>query len=120
MEIIAIGTDLVECAPLLAQIEKLGEVFLRKALTPYEIRTCRARPRSTEAFAGNWAAKEAVLKCLGYSGTRAPRGDIEIRGGEVHLSGLARDRAADCNINQILLSVAATRHYATATAIAVH
>lgn len=118
MEIIAIGTDLVECVRLKELVDRHGEELLRRALTPGEIRACRAKARSTETLAGLWAAKESVLKCLGYSGTRAPRTDIDIRGTEVTLSGLARDRANDRGIGRFLVSIAATRHYATATAIA--
>ena len=65
MEIVGIGTDIVECVRIARMIERHGELFLTRVYTDREIRYCRARRRATEHFAGRWAAKEAVLKCLG-------------------------------------------------------
>src|SRR5438270_3878196 len=80
MEILGIGTDIVECLRIGRMIEQHGELFLRRVYTEREICWCQARKHATEHFAGRWAAKEAVLKCLG-SGWR--RGlswtDVEIR-----------------------------------------
>jgi holo-[acyl-carrier protein] synthase len=92
--------------------------------TPREIRYCQERKRSIEHFAGRWAAKEAVLKCLGASGRKGMHWtDMEIRtdaGGtpRLHLCGSARDRAKELRIADILLSIAQCRTYATAYALA--
>ena len=64
MEIIGVGTDIVECLRIARMIQKHGEQFLCRVYTEREIRTCNANKRTTENFAGRWAAKEAVLKAL--------------------------------------------------------
>jgi holo-[acyl-carrier protein] synthase len=125
MEIVGIGTDIVECLRIGRMIEQYGELFLNRVYTEREIRYCQERKRATEHFAGRWAAKEAILKCLG-SGMR--RGlcwtDMEIRhtpdgGPKVYLCGAARDLAESLHIADILISISHCRAYATAHAIAI-
>ena len=65
MEILGIGTDIVECLRIGRMIEQHGEIFLRRVYTEREIRYCQERKHAIEHFAGRWAAKEAILKCLG-------------------------------------------------------
>ena len=122
MDVLGLGTDLVECVRIRAMIERHGEAFLSRAFTKHEICVCRSSARSTEAFAGRWAAKEAVLKCLKMIERAPHRTDVEIRslGGapEVNLLGPTKQRAADLGVTKVILSVATTRNYATATALA--
>ncbi len=125
MEIVGIGTDIVECLRIGRMIEQHGELFLTRVYTEREIRYCQGRKRATEHFAGRWAAKEAILKCLG-SGWR--RGlswtDLEVRNDangmpQVLMCGAAKDIAQGLRIADILLSISHCRAYATAYAIAV-
>jgi holo-[acyl-carrier protein] synthase len=125
MEIAGIGTDLVECLRIGRMIERHGEVFLTRVYTEREIRYCQERKRAIEHFAGRWAAKEAILKCLG---TGWQRGicwtDMEIRTdktGRPHvlLCGAAKDIAKDQQISDILISISHCRAYAVAYATAV-
>jgi holo-[acyl-carrier protein] synthase len=125
MEIVGIGTDIVECLRIGRMIEQHGELFLTRVYTEREIRYCQARKHATEHFAGRWAAKEAVLKCLG-SGWR--RGmdwtDMEIRNDRngkprVLMCGAAKDHAQGLRVSEILVSISHCRAYATAYAIAV-
>ena len=126
VEIIGIGTDIVECLRIARMIERHGEQFLRRVYTDREIRACNAYKRTTENFAARWAAKEAVLKALGG----APAGaiswtEIEVRGTgtngrpQVLLCGAIRERARGLRVADIHLSVAHCRAYATAYALAV-
>jgi holo-[acyl-carrier protein] synthase len=125
MEIVGIGTDIVECLRVGRMIEEHGELFLLRVYTEREVRYCQARRRTTEHFAAYWAAKEAILKCLGLPWRRGLSWtDIEVRpepGGRprVMLCGAARDIAQNQRIGDILLSLAHCRTYATAQAIAV-
>jgi holo-[acyl-carrier protein] synthase len=125
MRIIGIGTDIVECVRIARMIERHGEMFLERVYTPREIRYCQGRKRSTEHFSGRWAAKEAVLKCLGTGWRKGLSWtDMEVRSDAVgnprlHLCGAARDRAKELQIADILLSIAQCRAYATAYALAV-
>jgi holo-[acyl-carrier protein] synthase len=125
MEIVGIGTDIVECLRIGRMIEQHGELFLSRVYTEREVRYCQARKRAVEHFAGRWAAKEAILKCLG-SGWR--KGlcwtDMEIRNEPsgrpvVMLCGAAKESAQQLRISDILLTISHCRAYATAYAIAV-
>jgi holo-[acyl-carrier protein] synthase len=125
MEIVGIGTDIVECLRIGRMIEQHGELFLSRVYTEREVRYCQARKRAVEHFAGRWAAKEAILKCLG-SGWR--KGlcwtDMEIRNEAdgkpvVLLCGAAKESAQQLRISDILLTISHCRAYATASAIAV-
>jgi len=124
MEIVGIGTDIVECLRIGRMIERHGEVFLTRVYTEREIRYCQERKHAIEHFAGRWAAKEAILKCLG-SGWR--RGlcwtDMEVRNDPagkpcVLMCGAAKDLAQNLRIADILLSISHCRAYATAYAVA--
>lgn len=125
MQIVGIGTDIVECVRIARMIEAHGELFLTRVYTAREIRYCQARKHSTEHFAGRWAAKEAILKCLGTGWRRGICWtDLEVRNDDdgaprVHIGGGARDVAEKLRISDILLSISHCRAYATAYAIAV-
>ena len=65
MEIVGIGTDIVECHRIGRMIEQHGELFLTRVYTEREIRYCQERKLAMQHYAGRWAAKEAVMKTLG-------------------------------------------------------
>jgi holo-[acyl-carrier protein] synthase len=123
MNIIGIGTEIVECLRIGRLIEEHGEMFLHRAYTDREIRFCQARLRSTEHFAAVWAAKEAVRKAFNLSGRDLEWTDLEIRQEvgqrpEVYLGGAIGDVVQRLRITQVLLSLSHCRAYATANAIA--
>ena len=125
MEIVGIGTDIVECVRIGRMIERHGELFLTRVYTEREIRYCQGRRHATEHFAGRWAAKEAILKCLGTGWRRGIAWtDMEVRSEpsgqpRVLVCGAAKDQAQQLRITEILLTLSHCRAYATATAIAV-
>jgi len=125
MEIVGIGTDIVECLRIGRMIERHGEMFLTRVYTSREIRYCQARKRSMEHFAGRWAAKEAILKCLGTGWRRdIAWTDLEIRNDasgkpQVLICGAAKDLAQSLLISDVLLSISHCRAYATAYALAI-
>ena len=122
MDIIGIGTEIVECLRIGRMIETHGERFLTQVYSPREIRFCNDRKRPLEHFAALWAAKEAVLKAIGLAGRGLDWTDIEVRQEagrpEVRLSGVVAETAERQGITGVMLSVARCRAYATATAIA--
>jgi holo-[acyl-carrier protein] synthase len=125
MEIVGIGTDIVECLRVGRMIEEHGELFLTRVYTEREVRYCQSRKRATEHFAARWAAKEAILKALG-TGWRRGLGwtDMEVRTDasgrpQVLLCGVAKDVAQGQRISDILISMSHCRAYATAYALAV-
>jgi holo-[acyl-carrier protein] synthase len=125
MEIMGMGTDIVECLRVGRMIEQHGELFLLRVYTEREIRHCQSRQRATEHFAAFWAAKESILKCLGLPWRRGLSWtDMEVRmeAGQrpkVMLCGAAKDIAQSQKISDILLSLSHCRAYAVAHAIAV-
>jgi holo-[acyl-carrier protein] synthase len=124
MNIISIGTDIVECLRIGRMIEQHGELFLTRVYTPREIRYCQDRKHATEHFAGRWAAKEAVLKCLGTGWRKGLCWtDMEIRNDpagmpRIKLFGGAREQAEKLNIADMLITISHCRAYATAYALA--
>ena len=124
MEILGIGTDIIECPRIGKMIEQHGELFLRRVYTQREIRYCQARKHAIEHFAGRWAAKEAILKAMGTGRSRGIAWThIEIRNGQdgrplVLICGAAREIAKERGIGEILVSIAHCRTYATASALA--
>jgi holo-[acyl-carrier protein] synthase len=125
MEIVGIGTDIVECLRIGRMIEQHGELFLLRIFTEREIRYCQSRKRATEHFAGRWAAKEAILKALGVGFHRGLSWtDVEVRNDpagrpQVLLCGAAKDAAQTRRVHDVQLSIAHCRAYAVAYALAV-
>ena len=125
MEILGIGTDIVECPRIGKMIEQHGELFLRRVYTEREIRYCHARKHAIEHFAGRWAAKEAILKAMGTGRTHGIAWThIEVRNGQdgrpqVLVCGAARETARERGIVDILITISHCRTYATAYAMAV-
>ena len=125
MDIVGIGTDIVECLRIGRMIEQHGELFLTRVYTEREMRYCQARKRSIEHFAGRWAAKEAIVKCLGTGWSKGLAWtDVEIRNDPdgkplVHMCGAAKDRAEQLRLADVLISISHCRAYATAHALAV-
>ena len=125
MEIVGIGTEIVECVRIGRMIAEHGELFLTRVFTAQEIRWCQQRKNATEHFACQWAGKEAILKALGIqSMKRLAWTDLEIHQGagekpHVRLHGALKAFVEEQNVGEILLSVAHCRAYATAYALAV-
>jgi holo-[acyl-carrier protein] synthase len=125
MEILGIGTDIIECPRIGKMIEHHGELFLRRVYTEREIRYCQARKHAIEHFAGRWAAKEAILKAIGTGRSHGIAWtNIEVRTGtdgrpQVMVCGAARETTVERGIADILVSISHCRTYATAYAMAV-
>lgn len=123
MDIVGLGTEIVECARVRAMIEEHAERFVNRVYTPEEIRAAQSRKNTTEIYAAIWAAKEAVFKCLRFTGRAgSPWAQIEIEFADdqprVKVRGTLRERMAETGIGSVMVTMAFTRHYATATAIA--
>lgn len=124
MDIVGIGTDIIECPRIGRMIEQHGELFLRRVYTEREIGYCQARKHAIEHFAGRWAAKEAILKAIGTGWSKGICWtDLEIRNlasgaPQVMMRGGAKDAAVERGIGDILISISHCRTYATAYALA--
>ena len=123
MEIVGIGTQVMECARVRGLIDKHAEVFLKQVYTDREVAFCNSQKLVTEHFTSLWAAKEAVFRALGTTWKRGTNWtDVEIlraNGGppDVVVTGPTRELMALRGVNRIMLSTAHSA-FATATAIA--
>jgi holo-[acyl-carrier protein] synthase len=125
MNIINIGTDIVECVRIGGMIERHGEHFLTRVFTPTEIAYCQSHRQVVERFAGRFAAKEAILKTLG-TGWRHGLSWLEMeivnqKTGRpvVGLAGAAREQAVRIGIQSIQISISHCRTHATAFALGI-
>jgi holo-[acyl-carrier protein] synthase len=125
MDIVGVGTDIVECLRIGRMIDRHGELFLNRIYTQREIRYCQRRKRALDHFAARWAGKEAVFKALGMGVRRGLEWtDIAIQADElgkpeVLLGGATKELAQQLRLTNILLSLSHCRAYATAYALAV-
>lgn len=123
MNVVRIGTDLIEIARIELMLEKHGNTFINRVYTKQEIEYCSNRAAASQHFAGRWAAKEAVLKVLGTGWARGIQWTeiqvVLLASGEplVELSGKALEVARESNIDQILLSISHTKQFAIAYAM---
>lgn len=125
MNVIGVGTDIVECLRIAQMIERHGETFLTRIYTPHEIEHCSSRKAATQHYAARWAGKEAVLKAMGIGWSRGIHWhDIEVRS-ELHgrprvaLGGGAREMCEKLQIADLQISIAHCRTHASGFAIAI-
>ena len=124
MNVLGIGTDIVECLRIAKMIERHGELFINRVYTSEEIKYCQRRKAATQHFAGRWAAKEAILKALGTGWVKGISWrDMEVRSrgnGQpiVAFRGGAREVVERLGVQEMLVSISHCRSHATAYAIA--
>src|SRR3954469_23605703 len=116
-----LGIDIIKVDRIRASIERFGERFSKRVLTPAEQRYVRLRP---ETFAGRWAAKEAVSKVLGLGVRGIGWRDIEVERlptGQpaVRLHGRAADRARQLGMERVAVSISHESDYAVAIAFGI-
>jgi holo-[acyl-carrier protein] synthase len=125
MDIVGIGTQVMECLRVRKLIDRHGETFLRQVYTDRELLFCNGRSHTTEHFTAIWAAKEAVFRSLGTTWRRGMAWtDIEVicensHGAQARITGATRELMAARGAGSILLTMAHCRTFATATSIAV-
>jgi len=119
-----IGTDLIEIERIETVYERTGERFLARILTDAEKAYCLRKKRPAPSVAARFAAKEAVMKCLGTGWTQGVTfRDIEVtreKSGEPGLSlhGRSAEIAAQQGITGWHLSLTHSRDHAMAMVVA--
>ncbi len=116
-----LGIDIIRIDRIRKTLERFGDRFSRRVLTPAEQRYVRNRPGT---LAGRWAAKEAVSKVLGLGVRGIGWRDIEVERlptGQpaVRLHGRAARRADQLGMARIALSISHESEYAVAIAFGV-
>ena len=124
MEIAGIGTQVMDCLRMRKLIDRHGDAFLCSVFTVREQVYCRDRKMVTEHYAAVWAAKEAVFRSLGTTWRKGVAWtDVEIVCDNpvepfVVVSGPTKEHLEARGVKNVLLTMAHTRAFATATAIA--
>jgi len=78
-----IGCDIIEIDRIKNAIEKYGERFINRILTPKELEIFEKRNRSLQFFSGRFAAKESISKSFKTGiGKELSFKDIEILNSE--------------------------------------
>ena len=124
MEIVGLGSQVLECVRVRRLIDRHGDAFLRQVYTERETRDCRCRRHATEQFAAVWAAKEAVFRSLGTTWRRGvawtdvelvrePAGPLAV---EAH--GATAEKVKAMGVGRFLVTTAHCRAFATATCVA--
>ncbi len=124
MAIIGHGIDAAEVARIGSMIDRHGARFLERCFTAGERTYADASKRRIEHYAARFAAKEAILKCLGTGWSRGVAWtDAEVvreASGRptVALHGVAARIAGELGIARWSLSLTHTSELAFASAIA--
>ncbi|MGL4593871.1 MAG: holo-ACP synthase [Thermoguttaceae bacterium] len=124
MDVLGIGTDIIECERIAKMLEKHPEHFVMRVFTEAERIYCQSHKIYTQHFAGRWAAKEAVLKAIGTGWIAGIAWtDVEIANESsghpvVRLHGGAAEVAANRGISEIQISISHCQSHAVAVAIA--
>lgn len=118
--IVSIGTDIVDVNRMQANLEKLGQRFAEKVLSPNEYEEFLTTNKPAHFIAKRFAVKEALLKALG-TGFRNGVGfnDIEVVHDEYGKPGLKCYHAVQTlleklEVSRAHLTIADERDYAVA------
>jgi holo-[acyl-carrier protein] synthase len=116
-----LGIDIIRVSRIKASLERFGDRFVARVLTPTEAVYVRNRP---ETMAGRWAAKEAVSKVLGLGVRGIGWRDIEIERlptGQpaVKLHGRAQKRAEQLGMGRVAVSISHESEFAVAIAFGI-
>ena len=123
MQIIGLGTDIVEISRVKAVLERFSGRFHERVYTSLELMLGESKSGHIAYYAGRWAAKEAAAKALGCGiGEKCAFTDIEILNDDngrpvLTFSGAAAKLAASLGVSEVKLSISHENHYAVATVI---
>lgn len=124
MNVVGIGTEIIECVRIARMIQRHGELFLERVYTADEVDFCSRQPQPIQHYAASWAAKEATVKALRGRGHGVRWNQIEVtfegnkQGPQIKLTGCAAHWARQCGIGSVQMSYGSCRTHATAFAIA--
>jgi len=121
--VIALGTDILKIDRIDAVVERLGDKFVSRILTPIEQAEYQSSGQPNRLLAKRFAAKEAVAKALGTGiGRGVSWQDIQIEHNAngaplVQLSGGAQAVAAERGATRVEISLADEVEYVVAFAV---
>ncbi len=118
-----VGTDLIKIARIEQALEKHGDRFAARILTPDEIQLFEAAPSGVRYLAKRFALKEAIVKALG---TGIAKGvgwqNINISNNEAgqplaELNGMAQTVMASLGASSLSVSLSDEQDYVLAFAV---
>lgn len=116
----SIGTDIIEVDRIDKIVTKYGSKFLDRIFTKEEQAYCLKHKKSSQHFAGRFAAKEAIVKALG-TGIREGISWTDIEITKDHhgkpLVKLSPSLNEKFDHPTLLISISHAKKYATAVAI---
>lgn len=116
-----LGTDIIEIHRI-AKAMKRHPAFCRRVLTPKEMECASLHKEQTSFVAGRFAAKEAIVKCLGLGLRGFSWQDMEILPNQLGkpqltLSPRLTRLAQECGVSKMEISISHSRDYALAVVI---
>lgn len=119
-DIVGVGVDVVSVQRMDCLVAEGGPAFLARGWTSGE---CAEAGRDPERLATRWAAKEAVMKCLGLGISDLDPRDIEIVSSDsgapsAELGDAAAERARWLGISKFHISASHESGWAVAIAVA--
>ncbi len=124
MEIVGVGSQILEVARVRHLLERHADAFLARVFTADERAACGDRVHAAEHYAAVWAAKEATLRSLGLSWHRGISwADVAVQANgtgppRLQVSGGVGAAAATLRVTGWHVTTAHCRSFATATVIA--
>lgn len=123
MNIYGIGTDIIEIERIKNSLNR-NLKLLDKVFSTRELEMLKQKNYSPESVAGNFVAKEAVVKSVGTGLRGFNMKDVEIVRDDLNKpvvlsSGKFESFLSERNISEIMVSISHSKNYATATAIAI-
>ncbi len=124
MEVIGLGTDLVEVERFRLALERRGERLGERLFSDRERAYAAGQRDPAKSLAARFGAKEAVMKAMGVGLWKFKLRDVEVVRGpagapKVALHGRAAEMAAELGIGAWQLSLTHTESTALAVAIAI-
>lgn len=118
--IIGIGVDIIETKRIAESLGKEG--FLKRVYTEEEIKMLQKRKMNAQTAAGNFAAKEAVMKAFGMGMDKLSWTDIEVLREEsgapnVNLYGAAKEAYEKLKCKGIHISLSNLKSMALAQVV---
>jgi holo-[acyl-carrier protein] synthase len=123
VNIVGVGSDLMEIKRLATAGEKYGDRLYQRVFTEAEIAYCESRSHPHQHYAARFAAKEAVFKALGSGWAQGVSWmDVEVIRQEkgppsLRISGVAKKLADGLGVSRTHLSLSHTRELAMANVV---
>lgn len=123
MQIYGIGTDIIEIDRIRNSLNK-NLRLLDKIFSEDELIVLKEKNYKSESVAGNFSAKEAVVKSIGTGLRGFNLKDVQILRNELNMpivvpTGKFKEYLNKIGVSEIMVSISHSKNYATATAIAI-